>query len=136
MDEFYDIAKITNDNTQEGSQMSDVSLQRDDNNFVWQLIKQINEDTEELVFMCMGVICEADLLLVIRTPSIGQDKMITLSQYVTLTGFGCMAFDEAIATLQEIRLTGEREFKNGMLDKWTPSTYQGFPTFKLSNRYF
>ncbi|KAK0465777.1 hypothetical protein IW261DRAFT_1574768 [Armillaria novae-zelandiae] len=59
-----------------------------------------------------------------------------LSQSVMLTGLGCPAFDEAIATLQEIRLTGEREFKNGMLDKWTPSTYRGFPAFTVSNRYF
>ncbi|KAK0502615.1 hypothetical protein EDD18DRAFT_1065268 [Armillaria luteobubalina] len=59
-----------------------------------------------------------------------------LLQSVTLTGLGCVALDETIATLQEIRLTGEREFKNGMLEKWTPSMYQGFPVFLISNRYF
>ncbi|KAK0482167.1 hypothetical protein EDD18DRAFT_1112662 [Armillaria luteobubalina] len=120
MDEFYNVAKAK-DTIQalleesvktnkyhlsriikEGTQMMNVSLQKDDDNFVWHLVKGVAEESEELVFVCMGVI----------------------------------SFDEAIATLQEIRLTGEREFKNGMLDKWTPSTYRGFPAFTVSNQYF
>ncbi|KAK0471418.1 hypothetical protein IW261DRAFT_1425226 [Armillaria novae-zelandiae] len=52
-----------------------------------------------------------------------------------LTGLGCPAFDKVITTLQEIRLTGEREFKNGMLDKWTPLMYQGFPAFTEGGQY-
>ncbi|KAK0478655.1 hypothetical protein EDD18DRAFT_1114086 [Armillaria luteobubalina] len=86
---------------QEGLQMLNISLQKDNNDFIWQLVKKIDQETEELVFACTGVICEVDLPPVIRTPR---------------------SFDETIATLQEIRLMGEREFKNGMLDKWTPST--------------
>ncbi|KAK0482474.1 hypothetical protein IW261DRAFT_1562162 [Armillaria novae-zelandiae] len=159
MDEFYDlvkakdtIQKLSEESTKsnkyhlsriikEGLQMMNVSLQKDDNDFVWRLIKGGAEETEEIVFACTGVICEVDLPPVIRSPGyvfvlVGRDKTITLSQSVTLTGLGCVAFDETIATLQEIRLTGEREFKNGMLEKWTPLTYRGFPAFSISNRYF
>ncbi|KAK0460871.1 hypothetical protein IW261DRAFT_1317333, partial [Armillaria novae-zelandiae] len=102
----------------------------------WRLVKGVAEESEELVFACTGVICEADLLPVIRSPGIRGDKTFMLLQSVMLTGLGCPAFDEVIATLQEIRLTGEREFKNGMLDKWTPLMYRGFPVFMVSNRYF
>ncbi|KAK0477100.1 hypothetical protein IW261DRAFT_1421309 [Armillaria novae-zelandiae] len=130
MDEFYDIAKakdIIQQSSEESTQTNKYHLSR---------IIKIDKDMEELVFACTGVICEADLPPVNRVPSIGQDKMIVLAQSVTLTGLGCTAFDKAIATLQEIRLTGEREFKNRMLDKWTPSTYRGYPAFKVSNQYF
>ncbi|KAK0464105.1 hypothetical protein IW261DRAFT_1575314 [Armillaria novae-zelandiae] len=154
MDEFYDVAKakdtiqtLSEESAKtnkyhlsriikEGTQMMNVSLQKDDDDFVWRLVKGVAEESEELVFACTGVICEADLPPVIRSPGVGRDKTFMLSQSVMLTGLGCPAFDEAIATLQEIRLTGEREFKNGMLDKWTPSTYRGFPAFTVSNRYF
>ncbi|KAK0460837.1 hypothetical protein IW261DRAFT_1633520 [Armillaria novae-zelandiae] len=146
MDEFYDIARVF-DTVQkhaeesmstnryhmsrvimEGEQMLEVSLQKDMDDSVWQLVKGNRDDVEELVFSCTGVMCEANL------PPI--DKAFTLSQSITVTGLGCASFNDAIATLQEMKLTAEREFKHGMLDKWTPSTYRGFPTFTLSNQYF
>lgn len=55
---------------------------------------------------------------------------------LTMTGIGCESFDNAIATIPEIKLIAEREFKYGSLEKWTAATYQGFPTFNISNRYF
>ncbi|KAK0462185.1 hypothetical protein IW261DRAFT_1628710 [Armillaria novae-zelandiae] len=146
MDEFYDIARAF-DTVQkhaeesmstncyhmsrvitEGEQMSEVSLQKDTDDSVWRLVKGNGDNIEELVFSCTGVMCEANL------PPI--DKAFTLSQSITVTGLGCASFNDVIATLQEMKLTAEREFKHGMLDKWTPSTYRGFPVFTLSNRYF
>ncbi|KAK0479775.1 hypothetical protein IW261DRAFT_1336601 [Armillaria novae-zelandiae] len=110
-------------------------------NSVWWLVKGNGDDVEELVFSCTGVVCEANLPPIVRAPRrvdtiIGRDKAFTLSQSITVTGLGCALFNDAIATLQEMKLTAEREFKHGMLDKWTPSTYRGFPEFTLSNRYF
>ncbi|KAK0485403.1 hypothetical protein EDD18DRAFT_1361089 [Armillaria luteobubalina] len=83
--------------------------------------KKHNLNSEQGTHPITGVICKVDLPPVIRSPGIGRDKMIMLSQSVTLTGLGCVALDETIATLQEIRLTGEREFKN---------------VFLISNQYF
>ncbi|KAK0484114.1 hypothetical protein EDD18DRAFT_1112166 [Armillaria luteobubalina] len=154
MDKFYDIARAYNMvqthaeesmNTnpyhmsriiKEGIQMSEVSLQKDADDSIWWLVKGNRDDAEEMVFSCTGIVCKANLPPVVRTPSVGRDKAIVLSQSITITGLGCASFDNAIATLQEIKLTAEREFKHGMLDKWTPSTYRGFPAFMLSNQYF
>ncbi|KAK0496576.1 hypothetical protein EDD18DRAFT_1105682 [Armillaria luteobubalina] len=91
---------------------------------ITKLVKGSGDDAEELVFACTGVMCETNLPPIVRAPS------------VMVTGLGSASFDNVIAMLQEIKLTAEREFKHGMLDKWTPSTYQGFPAFTLSNRYF
>ncbi|KAK0459886.1 hypothetical protein IW261DRAFT_1578257 [Armillaria novae-zelandiae] len=150
MDKFYDIARAF-DTVQkhakesmstnhyhmsrvitEGKQMSEVSLQKDMDDSVWQLVKGNGDNVEELVFSCTGVVCEANLPLIVRAPRrvdtvIGWDKAFMLSQSITVTGLGCALFNDAITTLQEMKLTAEREFKHGMLDKWTPSTYQGFP---------
>ncbi|KAK0478077.1 hypothetical protein EDD18DRAFT_1364797 [Armillaria luteobubalina] len=141
MDKFYDIARAYNTvqthaeesmNTnlyhmsriiKEGIQMSEVSLQKDADDSIWWLVKGNGDNAEEMVFSCTGIVCEANLPPVVRTPSVGQDKAIVLSQSITITGLGCASFDNAIAMLQEIKLTAEREFKHGMLDTWTPSTY-------------
>ncbi|KAK0465776.1 hypothetical protein IW261DRAFT_1574767 [Armillaria novae-zelandiae] len=86
MDKFYDLAKakdtiqmLSEESTKtnkyhlsriikEGTQMMNISLQKDDNDFVWRLVKGVTEESEELVFACTGVICEADLPPVIRSP--------------------------------------------------------------------
>ncbi|KAK0505440.1 hypothetical protein EDD18DRAFT_1046825, partial [Armillaria luteobubalina] len=106
----------------------------------WRLVKGNRDDAEELVFSCTGVVCKANLPPIVRVPRqvahTVWDKALTLSQSITMTGLGCASFNNAIATLQEMKLTAEREFKHGILDKWTPSTYRGFPAFTLSNRYF
>ncbi|KAK0435847.1 hypothetical protein EV421DRAFT_1908344 [Armillaria borealis] len=155
MDEFYDYAKargaiqtFTEESiklnplhmsgiTQRGAVLGDVMLQKDDDEHVWQLMKKQGDDEmEELVFACNGVIADANLPPIVRTPGIAHNKAITMAQSVTVTGLGCHTFDDAIVMLQEIRLTAEREFKSGMLDKWSPTTYHGFPAFVLSNRYF
>ncbi|KAK0488260.1 hypothetical protein EDD18DRAFT_1359525 [Armillaria luteobubalina] len=119
-----------------GIQMSEVSLQKDADDSIWQLVKGNGDDAEEMVFSCTGIVCEANLPPVVRMPSVGRDKVIVLSQSITITGLGCASFDNVITMLQEIKLTTEREFKHSMLDKWTPSMYRGFPVFTLSNRYF
>ncbi|KAK0481168.1 hypothetical protein EDD18DRAFT_1113019 [Armillaria luteobubalina] len=138
MDEFYDTARAYNTVQTHAEEsmntnpyhmsriikMSEVSLQKDADDSIWRLVKGNGDDAEEMVFSCTGIMCKANLPPVVRTPSI------------TITGLGCASFDNAIATLQEIKLTAESEFKHGMLDKWTPSTYRGFPMFTLSNRYF
>ncbi|KAK0488271.1 hypothetical protein EDD18DRAFT_1110249 [Armillaria luteobubalina] len=85
MDKFYNIAKakdtiqtLSEESAKtnkyhlsriikEGSQMTNVSLQKDDNNFVWCLVKGVAKESEEVIFVCTGVICEADLLPVIRS---------------------------------------------------------------------
>ncbi|KAK0473082.1 hypothetical protein IW261DRAFT_1423864 [Armillaria novae-zelandiae] len=147
MDEFYDIARAYNmvqkyaeesmdTNPYHMSRIIKVSLQKDADDFVWRLVKGSNDEAEELVFACTGVVCKVNLPPLVRAPSVGCDKAITLSQSITVTGLGSASFDNAIATLQEIKLTAEREFKHGMLDKWSPSTCRGFPAFTLSNRYF
>lgn len=57
-------------------------------------------------------------------------------QSITVTGLGCSTFEDAMSTLKEIHLIAEREFKYGMLDKWSPGMYCGFSTLMFSNRYF
>ena len=59
-----------------------------------------------------------------------------MAQSITVTGLGCSTFKDATSTLKEIRLIAEREFKNGMLEKWSPGTYHGFSALTFSNRYF
>ncbi|KAK0502547.1 hypothetical protein EDD18DRAFT_1100960 [Armillaria luteobubalina] len=154
MDKFYDIARAFNSvqkhveesmnmnpyhmsriiTDQEGEQMSDVSLQKDTDDSVWQLVKGNGDNAEELVFSCTGVMCKANLPLIVRAPR--WDKAFMLLQSITVTGLGCTSFDDVIAMLQEMKLTAERVFKHGTLDKWTPSMYQGFPMLTLSNQYF
>ncbi len=59
-----------------------------------------------------------------------------MAQSITVTGLGCHTFEDATSTLKEICLIAEREFKNGMLDKWSPGTYRGFSALTFSNCYF
>ncbi|PBK94384.1 hypothetical protein ARMGADRAFT_909006, partial [Armillaria gallica] len=95
-----------------------------------------DDEMEEMVFACNGVIGDADLPPVVRSLSSTQDNAFMMVQSVTVMGLVCQSFKDTIPTLQEIRLTAEREFKNGMLEKWNMGTYHGFPVFMLSNRYF
>ncbi|KAK0465723.1 hypothetical protein IW261DRAFT_1427107 [Armillaria novae-zelandiae] len=73
MDEFYNIAKakdtiqkLSEESTKtnkyhlsriikEGSQMMNVSFQKDNGNFVWCLVKGVAEESEELVFACIDM---------------------------------------------------------------------------------
>ncbi|SJL08157.1 uncharacterized protein ARMOST_11520 [Armillaria ostoyae] len=117
--------------------MGDVVLQKDDDEHVWCLVKKQGDDEmEEMVFACNGVIGDADLPPVIRTLGSMRENTFMMAQSVTVMGLGCQSFEDTILTLQEIRLTAEREFKTGMLEKWNAGAYRGFPVFALSNRYF
>ncbi|KAK0432413.1 hypothetical protein EV421DRAFT_1910923 [Armillaria borealis] len=139
MDEFYDYAKAKGAIqmfTEESIKTNPLHMSGITQRGAVLVKKQGEEDMEELVFTCNGVIADADLPPVIRSPSAARDKVVTMAQSITVTGLGCHTFDDTIAMLQEIRLTVEREFKSGMLDKWNPTTYRGFPAFTLSNRYF
>ncbi len=65
-----------------------------------------------------------------------NDKLIIMSQKVTITGLNAAFFTEAMETLKELNLTAEREFKEGTLEPWTPAKFQGADTLECTNRHF
>lgn len=65
-----------------------------------------------------------------------SDKPVILSQKITITGLGASSFTEAMSALREVSLTAEREFKQGTLERWEPSTFNGFEAMESTNRYF
>ncbi len=56
-----------------------------------------------------------------------RERMVTMAQSVNVMGLGCHTFEDATSTLKEICLIAEREFKNGMLDKWSRARTVVFP---------
>ncbi|PBK94445.1 hypothetical protein ARMGADRAFT_927746 [Armillaria gallica] len=65
-----------------------------------------------------------------------KDKACFLSQSVKVTGLGGESFGHSMAALKEICQTGERQFKEGKLQQWSPEYVQGFEVVDVSNRYF
>ncbi|SJL14695.1 uncharacterized protein ARMOST_18161 [Armillaria ostoyae] len=46
-------------------------------------------------------------------------------QKVTITGLRVTFFQEAMEALKEVNFTAEREFCQGELEAWTPTTFKG-----------
>ncbi|PBK80325.1 hypothetical protein ARMGADRAFT_949743, partial [Armillaria gallica] len=117
------------------------------------LVKQADKtgEKEEMVFTVTGAIMHMNLPPIERDPvschpcsgsaalthnSSGmREKLRFLSQSITITGFNSMTFDDAINALKEIQHTGEWEFHQGQLLKWTPNQLQGYDVLELLNRY-
>ncbi|KAK0493796.1 hypothetical protein EDD18DRAFT_1356273 [Armillaria luteobubalina] len=118
MDEFYDIARAFN------------TVQ-----------KHAKESMSTSCYHMSGIIMEGEQMSEVSLQKDTDDSVWRLAKdngddaeelVFSCTGVMC----EANLPPIEMKLTAEREFKHGMLDKWTPSTYRGFPMFTLSNRYF
>ncbi len=58
-----------------------------------------------------------------------------MSQKVTITGLGATFFQEAMVALKEVNFTAEREFRQGELEAWAPTTFKGVPALECTNRY-
>ncbi|KII92316.1 hypothetical protein PLICRDRAFT_50712 [Plicaturopsis crispa FD-325 SS-3] len=106
----------------------------------WSLATQSNkdEDVEEIVLHTQGIIVNMDL------PPIDKSKAMDVSarqrkymkQSVSLTGFGEEGFHNSIDSVIAIHDTFSRQFKEGELEAWYPSTFKGHPTMEIANRYF
>jgi hypothetical protein len=58
------------------------------------------------------------------------------AQRIQLTGFGCSAFDDLIASINYIQDHIERSLPEGSLTRWSPSyDSEGYPAVDISNRY-
>ncbi|PBL01567.1 hypothetical protein ARMGADRAFT_1023033 [Armillaria gallica] len=89
--------------------ISSATIQRDEDVGVWQIVHQNVDDgtLEEMVFTIMRALYVMDL------PPVTKE------------------------TSQSIQLVmGEREFKEGEMEEWKPTTAKEFITMDLSNRYF
>ncbi|SJL08851.1 uncharacterized protein ARMOST_12222 [Armillaria ostoyae] len=118
--------------------MQSVSLEDDGSGYVWRLLTQAKEEaeTEEVVFTVNGIISGMDLPPLYRVPKSMSDKPVILSQKLTISGLGASTFAESMSALREVSLTAEREFKQGTLEQWTPTTFNGFEAMESTNRYF
>ncbi|SJL16006.1 uncharacterized protein ARMOST_19520 [Armillaria ostoyae] len=82
-----------------------------------------------------GIVCHADLPPIFRVPKTTNNKPTILSQKVTITGLGATFFQEVMEALKEVNFTAEREFRQGELEAWTPTTFKGAPAMECTNRY-
>lgn len=59
-----------------------------------------------------------------------------MKQSATLTGFGEEGFRNSVDSIIAIHDTFSRQFKEGELEGWYPSTFRGQPSIDIANRYF
>ncbi|KAK0442061.1 hypothetical protein EV421DRAFT_1904239 [Armillaria borealis] len=98
------------------------------------MIETDNENQlEEMVFTLQGIITKKDLPPVNDIPL--RDNYGFLQQNIRLTGLGCQPFKDTADTILEAQLVFERQFLEGIFQKWTPDNLDDNISINISNRY-
>ncbi|KAF8870508.1 hypothetical protein BD779DRAFT_1455315 [Infundibulicybe gibba] len=108
----------------------------------WRLIKKVSgvegkglEESEELVFTLVGVICAHDLPPIKEKPSVVARQYKYLRQSISITGIGSPTFGAAVEATHLIFDMFQRQFQEGALAVWETPSHQSYPTLPMSNRY-
>ena len=110
---------------------------------------------EEVVVRVQGIVADLDLppisqyaflrlyftFLMNNTDSlkyrrVKSNKYRYLCQGITVIGPHCEAFTNALGVVVEVQALFSRHFKEGQLDKWTPTFIHDDPGISASTRYF
>jgi hypothetical protein len=59
-----------------------------------------------------------------------------LCQSATLTGLGGSTFAKSVQNIQDINQIFARNFPQGALEDWNPTTFEGHPAIDMNNRFF
>lgn len=64
------------------------------------------------------------------------NRRLYMRQSVTLTGLSSPLFDDAIASIRAIDDMFRQQVAGGIMELWGLSTFQGYPSIDVGNRYF
>ncbi|KAJ2914455.1 hypothetical protein MD484_g5957, partial [Candolleomyces efflorescens] len=131
MDEFYDQAKA--------EQMDNYRVHSFTQPRAWRLcVGEIEEALEEATFRVQGVLCGKDLppvtLSGARSSRLRSRKYIR--QHVKLTGMGSNDMIQCIQQAEAAYLKMLNHFKEGALEPWQPSMFEGKAAIEANTRYF
>ncbi|KAF8896010.1 hypothetical protein BD779DRAFT_1466051 [Infundibulicybe gibba] len=108
----------------------------------WRLLVATSSDgalptVEEAVFTIQGVLMAKDLPPIQEKLSQAAARCRYLRQGVTITGLGSPTFELAMNVAVEISRMFDRQFPEGKMEPWGPSTTEMEQScIELSNRYF
>ncbi|KAJ2915584.1 hypothetical protein MD484_g4827, partial [Candolleomyces efflorescens] len=106
----------------------------------WRLCSETGQDStlEEACFKVQGVLCGKDLPPVNQTGSrlsrLRSRKFIR--QYVKVTGFGNEDMLQCVKRIEMAYLKMSDHFKEGTVEPWQPSLFEGYVALEANTRYF